>query len=670
MSQKNPTNKIIYDKEPLSRKFMGSSPSDATQTLQTFIQDYTKLLNKLLKFQTAAAKGNTAKDRLLYAAMNKQHMGMSNKQADLMSARFNMMHPDQNPFGMFIKSLRGTSSRNVRSFLNVKDLQKNANRHLNARQMAKMGVNTSNMLVSMFNAMAAGGASDKELKKMAKLWTSSKNMFMKKGMLKDTNGLYFNTVRQHYDENKGSIQHLRFNKKNVAYELQFYNYMKNLRKSSGGGGGGGGGDDPLDDLTDAIEENTEMLSQIGNWLTPFGRGFAGTPLGDIASLLGMAETIASQVNEAFDGNNLGEFLSIRGGDANEIFKNLFVDKETGASLWEFFGLGGRDKSTSNFITNPDGSMSLKPRGLDAIFGDKLSGFRDKIDASKFGKIFGLAMKTPVGPILGAVAGVGKILIGGFKFLAKHSPMLKAIEQLMSLFLTLFFMPFGNALANLLFPLMEGLINWVLKWNDLWTDFTWEKFGGLLWDMFSSLINWIISIPQAIFNLSMDVINFLLTSLPTLLANLFDALGMKPAADFFRNFGTSVGQGIQMIRDFVNNIYNSIKGFFSNPVAALQGLFTGITDSAGDAWGNFVSGFQGMLGLASGGIVQPTPMGTLALLAEGGEPEAVIPLSEFDNVFGGTQPIVVNINGDIYGMSDLESKIESVINRVSNRGAYR
>ncbi len=48
-------------------------------------------------------------------------------------------------------------------------------------------------------------------------------------------------------------------------------------------------------------------------------------------------------------------------------------------------------------------------------------------------------------------------------------------------------------------------------------------------------------------------------------------------------------------------------------------------------------------LADGGIVRPTPGGTLALIAEAGEPEAVIPLSKMGKM-GGDTNVQINVHG--------------------------
>ena len=65
------------------------------------------------------------------------------------------------------------------------------------------------------------------------------------------------------------------------------------------------------------------------------------------------------------------------------------------------------------------------------------------------------------------------------------------------------------------------------------------------------------------------------------------------------------------------------------------------------------------GLASGGIVTKP---TLAVVGEGGEPEAVIPLSQLGNYGGGQQEVVVKL--DV--APDLADILTARVNRVNGR----
>ena len=96
---------------------------------------------------------------------------------------------------------------------------------------------------------------------------------------------------------------------------------------------------------------------------------------------------------------------------------------------------------------------------------------------------------------------------------------------------------------------------------------------------------------------------------------------------------------------------------------LEAATNGDLVSAGkSAWNNTIGNWTGFK-LASGGVVTGP---TIAMVGEAG-PEAVIPLDKAGGI-GATY--VININGDVYGVSDLESRIERVIQRTANKSYYR
>ena len=84
---------------------------------------------------------------------------------------------------------------------------------------------------------------------------------------------------------------------------------------------------------------------------------------------------------------------------------------------------------------------------------------------------------------------------------------------------------------------------------------------------------------------------------------------------------------------------------------------------GDVGNNIGNFFDKINPFATGGIINKP---TLGLVGEAG-PEAIVPLNEAGGI--GTT-YVININGDVYGVSDLETRIEKVIQRTANKSYYR
>lgn len=269
-----------------------------------------------------------------------------------------------------------------------------------------------------------------------------------------------------------------------------------------------------------------------------------------------------------------------------------------------------------------------------------------------------------GALLGAIAaGVGLFVAQ----LKKSSPVLQAVFDIFELAWNLLFMPLGNALGELLLPMAEYLINFAIAFNELFSDFSLEKLGEVMYSYMQLIWGSVISI---------------VTALPSMFVNSI----LEKASDLFRAMGFSgIADGIDDYRRIWNTVLDTIKNlpmriweyikdawaniadFFKDPIGKLSNLagtigtaFANAIKNAGSSVGDWVSN---LLPFAKGGIVTgPTP----ALVGEAG-PEAIIPL---DKAGGLGATYVININGDVYGVSDLESRIERVIQRTASRSFYR
>lgn len=140
---------------------------------------------------------------------------------------------------------------------------------------------------------------------------------------------------------------------------------------------------------------------------------------------------------------------------------------------------------------------------------------------------------------------------------------------------------------------------------------------------------------------------------------------------------AIGSVGNWLGGFGSWLWNSITGAFSNLGSILSGfgdwlwnMITGWLGGAGDFIGNVgndVGNFFGNIWpFAEGGIVTSPTMG---LVGEAG-PEAIIPLSRFSELMGsggsGDVRIEVNISGNIYGVSDLNSAMEEAADRYLSR----
>lgn len=124
--------------------------------------------------------------------------------------------------------------------------------------------------------------------------------------------------------------------------------------------------------------------------------------------------------------------------------------------------------------------------------------------------------------------------------------------------------------------------------------------------------------------------------------------------------------------------------FGGPRATLDDIYaayeraTGGTISFDYAKELFEKGFSyaqaaaGQIFMAHGGIVPPTPGGTLARIGEGGEAEMVLPLSKARDLGfgGGSLEVHVEVHGSVIGIGDLEQRVRAAVRDGVLSGGFR
>ena len=377
----------------------------------------------------------------------------------------------------------------------------------------------------------------------------------------------------------------------------------------------------------------------------------GIPLTGAGRYAGLKPPTAGQIRAYKVNKGLNKF-----GASTSILQSLHKALGTLPIIGSVTGLAAK-------MSKGGSSMKDVGTGLVSMFGK----------ASKLGKIGGL-LAGPIGIAIGATAvAVGAI----YKQMKKSSPVLQAVTDIMELAWNLLWMPLGNALGTALLPMAEWMINFAIAFNRLFSDFSWEN-----------LIQFYYSALQMIWGPLSQIMN----ALPKLLidhwlqsaSDFFRAVGLDGVADFFDKAREFYDSGLDWITNFPTHMSDFVTDLITKLKAALKDIFN-LGDSAkniseayeqaksGDWAGAAKSALKAtpggkvlsMLGvpLASGGIVTSP---SFHLIGESG-PEAVIPLDKA-NGFGATY--VININGDVYGVSDLESRIERVIQRTANKSYYR
>ena len=328
------------------------------------------------------------------------------------------------------------------------------------------------------------------------------------------------------------------------------------------------------------------------------------------------------------------------------------------------------------------------------------------------------------PILGAVlVGVGLI----FKELKKHSPILQAVSSLFELAYSLFLMPIGNSLGKLLLPMAEALINLAIQFNSWWDEnaqpvfdrlqsvlepffkgdfetalrnyitewlvpnLLWllDTFGELIfgpaWDVMkevirnlpdtiNGIITWFNDVVVPFFTQVVSVVTSIINTVQAVVGSIISVVqnpiqtistvistisGVITAIKAF--FDSTLGPAVNVIKEAVSKVKTTtenVKKAVSDPVGTAKSTVSNFVEKAGNALDKLNPHW-----FATGGVVTGP---TLGVVGEAG-PEAIIPLDEMGGI-GATY--VVNINGDVYGVSDLESRIERVIQRTANKSYFR
>ena len=371
-------------------------------------------------------------------------------------------------------------------------------------------------------------------------------------------------------------------------------------------------------------------------------------------------------------------------------------------------IGAMFSESTGITDTKDGAMDkalgMAARGVGSAIGGALGGAAGAAIGGVAGTLVSKAITDdlggPLATITGGIAAIVSTIGMMWKMMKKSSPILQAVEDLFNLAMILFFLPFGNALGTIFLPILETLIEFALLFNEMITPFL-EPIAeaiagfisvvlGAMLDLMRALLPYIVPIMTILGELIAAPIE-ILTGWVEWIKNNTDEI--KSPLDIFKYFFTTdfqnklkeiVGEKIARvienggkivnfladIIDIITIISNTIKSVFKPVGETVGGAVEGTKDFVKSGWDYFTGG--GLVGwslrqlgikpFATGGIVTSP---TLSLIGERG-PEAVVPLNE--SGFGATYNVY--ITGDVYGVSDLETRIEKAIQRTANKSYYR
>lgn len=178
--------------------------------------------------------------------------------------------------------------------------------------------------------------------------------------------------------------------------------------------------------------------------------------------------------------------------------------------------------------------------------------------------------------------------------------------------------------------------------------------------------------------------------------VFDAFGsafewvyeniIAPVSSWIEDTITKVGEAFETVfgnvKSFMESTFGALVGIVKTPLNAIIDLINGVIGALNTikvtipdwvpGWGgrSFGINIPKVPKLAKGGVVMPQPGGVLANIAEGGQPEAVIPLDKFDKL-GSQNTYNITINAGVGSdpvsigryVTDAIKKYESVSGKV-------
>jgi tape measure domain-containing protein len=109
-------------------------------------------------------------------------------------------------------------------------------------------------------------------------------------------------------------------------------------------------------------------------------------------------------------------------------------------------------------------------------------------------------------------------------------------------------------------------------------------------------------------------------------------------DFFASVVDFIVDKVDTVVSAINKVLRPLR----EAAELTGGVFSSISSSVSDGFNSVIERGRGVIGLAEGGIVTRP---TLAVVGEGGEPEAVVPLSKLGRMSGGG--VTININGGTF-----------------------
>ena len=322
------------------------------------------------------------------------------------------------------------------------------------------------------------------------------------------------------------------------------------------------------------------------------------------------------------------------------------------------------------------------------------------------------------------------ITGIFKILKRSSPMFSGLLELFEMALMIFFLPIGNGLAKLFLPFVTRFLDLSIGFMD-WADRNMPIIMVIFGAILGGLTGMAVVVGLALLAIVKELITANMMSLTSggLIGILVGVIIMIVALvimywDEICAFLGGIWDGIKKVIGFIVDgivayfklvweliktivdiiikiwtfwidigiiIFNAFLDGLKWLVLELPGIIWdalkgigGVVDSTiegipivGDLYKGAKDVFGtigGWLGFSEGGYVQASPGGTMAVIGEGGEGEWIIPDSKMAQMVNGggssNEMLQVNFYGPVYGVDDLEIKIDRAIDRKNQASRFR